>query len=242
MTAVVVVCALVGFAVGWCLDPVIVRVPRKLPVRGPVDGCTDALNDEPAALDALPVTPTVARVLLALLTGALFAGMGARFDDSWALPAYLVLAGSLVALSVIDLQHYLLPNRIVYPMTLALVALFTLAAALDDDWSALGRGAAAGGVAFAVYFVLHVVSPRSMGFGDVKLSFGLGLALGWLGWGELLLGLFLGFLYGAVIGILLMIVRHRNRKQAIPFGPFMAAGAITAILVGAPIITWYKGG
>jgi leader peptidase (prepilin peptidase)/N-methyltransferase len=243
MTAVVVVvCALVGFAVGWCLDPVIVRVPRKLPVRGPVDGCTDALNDEPATLDALPVTPTVARVLLALLTGALFAGMGARFDDSWALPAYLVLAGSLVALSVIDLQHYLLPNRIVYPMTLALVALFTLAAALDDDWSALGRGAAAGGVAFAVYFVLHVVSPRSMGFGDVKLSFGLGLALGWLGWGELLLGLFLGFLYGAVIGILLMIVRHRNRKQAIPFGPFMAAGAITAILVGAPIITWYKGG
>jgi leader peptidase (prepilin peptidase)/N-methyltransferase len=81
-----------------------------------------------------------------------------------------------------------------------------------------------------------------MGFGDVKLSFTLGLALGCIGWGEMVLGLFLGFLYGAVIGILLMIVRHRNRKQAIPFGPFMAAGAITAILVGAPIITWYKGG
>jgi leader peptidase (prepilin peptidase)/N-methyltransferase len=147
-----------------------------------------------------------------------------------------------VALSVIDLQHFLLPNRIVYPMTVALLVLFTLAALLDDDWSALGRGAAAGAIAFAIYFVLHMVSPRSMGFGDVKLSFALGLALGWLGWGELLLGLFLGFFYGAVIGIILMIVRRRDRKQAIPFGPFMAAGALTAILVGAPIITWYRGG
>jgi leader peptidase (prepilin peptidase)/N-methyltransferase len=120
--------------------------------------------------------------------------------------------------------------------------LFTLASLLDDDWGALGRGAAAGDIAFAIYFVLHMVSPRSMGFGDVKLSFALGLALGWLGWGELLLGLFLGFFYGAVIGIILMIVRRRDRKQAIPFGPFMAAGALTAILVGAPIITWYRGG
>ena len=82
--------------------------------------------------------------------------------------------------------------------------LLTAAAALDDDWSALGRGAAAGAIAFAIYFLLHMVSPRSMGFGDVKLSFSLGLALGWLGWGELFLGLFLGFLYGAVIGVVLI--------------------------------------
>jgi leader peptidase (prepilin peptidase)/N-methyltransferase len=239
---IVVACGLVGLAVGWCLEPVIVRVPRKLPLRGPVDGFADALTDEPASVDTLPVATRTQRILLALLTGALFVGMGARFDDSWVLPAYLVLTGALVALSVIDLQHFLLPNRIVYPMTLALLVLFTLASLLDDDWGALGRGAAAGAIAFAIYFVLHMVSPRSMGFGDVKLSFALGLALGWLGWGELLLGLFLGFFYGAVIGIILMIVRRRDRKQAIPFGPFMAAGALTAILVGAPIITWYRGG
>jgi leader peptidase (prepilin peptidase)/N-methyltransferase len=121
------------------------------------------------------------------------------------------------------------------------VVLFALAALLDDDWSALGRAAAAGAVAFVIYFLLHLVSPRSMGFGDVKLSFSLGFALGWLSWEELVLGLFLAFLYGAVIGIILMIVRRRDRKAAIPFGPFMAAGALTAILVGGPIITWYKG-
>jgi leader peptidase (prepilin peptidase)/N-methyltransferase len=234
VTAVlIVVCSIAGLVLGWAMDPVITRVPRKLPVRGPVDG----LTDEP-----LPPESRTRRMGVALLTGALFGAMAARFDDSWALPAYLALTVALVALSVIDLEHYLLPNRIVYPMTLALLVLFTVAALLDDDWDALGRGVVGGLIAFAVFFVLHLVSPRSMGFGDVKLSFGLGLALGWLGWGELLLGLFLGFLYGAVIGIALMIVRRRNRKQAIPFGPFMAAGALTAILVGAPIITWYTGG
>jgi leader peptidase (prepilin peptidase)/N-methyltransferase len=234
MTAVLVVlCAAAGLVVGWFLDPVIVRVPRKVPLRGPVDH----LLEEP-----LPPESRNRRIFLALVTGALFGGMGARFDDSWALPAYLVLTAALVALSWIDLEHYLLPNRIVYPMTVALLVLFTFAAALDDDWSALGRGLVAGAIAFAVYLLLHLVSPRSMGFGDVKLSFSLGLALGWLSWEELALGLFLAFLYGAVIGIVLMIARRRDRKAAIPFGPFMAAGALTAILVGGPIITWYKGG
>lgn len=230
--ALIVVCALVGLVVGWFLDPVVVRVPRKLPLRGPVDH----LVEEP-----LPPESRSRRVFLALLTGALFGAMAARFDDSWALPAYLVLTGTLVALSWIDLEHYLLPNRIVYPMTVALVVLFAFAALLDDDWSAFGRGLIAGAIAFAIYFLLHIVSPRSMGFGDVKLSFSLGLALGWLSWEELVLGLFLAFLYGAVIGIIVMIARRRDRKSAIPFGPFMAAGALTAILVGGPIITWYKG-
>lgn len=233
MTALlIVVCTIAGLVVGWFLDPVILRVPRRVPLRGPVDH----LLEEP-----LPPESRARRVSLALLTGALFGCMGARFDDSWALPAYLVLTGALVALSWIDLEHFLLPNRIVYPMTVALVVLFGLAALLEDDWSALGRGMVAGAIAFVVYFVLHLVSPRSMGFGDVKLSFSLGLALGWLSWEELALGLFLAFLYGAVIGIILMIVRRRDRKTAIPFGPFMAAGALTAILVGGPIITWYKG-
>jgi leader peptidase (prepilin peptidase)/N-methyltransferase len=62
-----------------------------------------------------------------------------------------------------------------------------------------------------------------------------------LGWGEMILGLFLGFLYGAVIGIILIATKIRGKSQAVPFGPFLAAGAITAILVGIPILDWYKG-
>jgi leader peptidase (prepilin peptidase)/N-methyltransferase len=179
--------------------------------------------------------------MVAIVCGALFGALAARFEDSWALPAYLVLAAALVALSVIDLEHYILPNRIVYPLALAMVVLLTIAAVGDDDLDAIGRGLLAGVVAFGIFFVLHLISPRSMGFGDVKLAFVLGLSLGWLGWGEVLLGLFLGFLYGAIIGIVLIATRTRARTEALPFGPFLAAGALTAILVGDTIINWYRG-
>jgi leader peptidase (prepilin peptidase)/N-methyltransferase len=228
-TAIVVGCTCLGLVVGWLLDPVISRVPREVPVLGA------------ATPDESP-TSTARRAALAVLCGALFGATGARFDDSWALPAYLVLAAGLVTLSAIDLEHYRLPNRIVYPLTVAMLVLLALASLGDDDVDALGRGLLAGVVAFAVFIVLHVISPRSMGFGDVKLSFVLGLALGWLGWGELFLGVFLAFVFGAVVGVALMLFFRRDRKQAVPFGPFLAAGTLTAVLVGQEIITWYTGG
>jgi leader peptidase (prepilin peptidase)/N-methyltransferase len=226
--AVVVGAGALGLVVGWLADPVITRVPLRLPVRGP------STPDEPAP-------PRGRRVAVTLACGALSAATAARFDDSWALPAYLVLAISLVVLSAIDLEHYLLPNRIVYPLTAVSIALFALAAVGDDDWDAYTRGLEAGAITCASFFVLHVIVPRGMGFGDVKLSFTLGLALGWLGWGELFVGLFLGFLYGAVIGIVLIVAHVRERNQQLPFGPFLAAGTMTAILVGSALVDWYPG-
>ena len=230
MTATLVAAlSVVGLVVGWLLDPVITRVPRRQPVTGPVE-------DERVA------SPFgVRKVTVAIVCGALFGALAARFADSWALPAYLVLAAALVALSAIDLEHYILPNRIVYPLALAMIVLLAIASLGDDDLDALVRGLAAGLIAFAVFFVLHMISPRSMGFGDVKLAFVLGLFLGYLGWGELVLGLFLGFLYGAVIGVGLIVTKLRTRKDHVPFGPFLAAGTMTAVLVGSAILDWYSG-
>jgi leader peptidase (prepilin peptidase)/N-methyltransferase len=170
----------------------------------------------------------------------LFAAVGARFWDSWALPAYLVLTASLIALSVIDLEHFILPNRILYPTDGAMIVLLAAASALEHDWGAFGRAAIAGAAAFAVFFAIHFVSPRGMGFGDVRLSFLLGFSLGWLGWGEMIGGLFTSFLYGAVIGVLLIALKVRERKQRIPFGPFLAAGAMTFVLFGEPLVDWYQ--
>jgi leader peptidase (prepilin peptidase) / N-methyltransferase len=229
MTAVLVAaCSLVGLVIGWMLDPVITRVPRKQPVLGP------PAPDEPPS-------PRGRRVAVALVNAALFGAMAARFDDSWTLIAYLVLTAALVALAAIDLETYLLPNRIVYPLTVAMLVLLPLGLLADGDVDAFGRGLLAGVIAFAAFFVVHLVSPRGMGFGDVKLSFTLGLALGCVGWGEMILGLFLGFAYGAVIGIVLIATRLRRKNQAVPFGPFLAAGAVTALLVGIPILDWYRG-
>jgi leader peptidase (prepilin peptidase)/N-methyltransferase len=229
MTAALVAgCSVLGVIVGWFLGPVITRVPRKQPVFGP------PADDEPA-------TSMVRRLFVTVVTGALFGATAARFDDSWMLPAYLVLTGALIALAVIDFETYLLPNRIVYPLTVAMLVLLAAGTAADGSLDDYLRGLLAGAIAFAAFFVLHLVSPRSMGFGDVKLSFTLGLSLGVLGWGEMFLGLFLGFLYGAVIGIVLLVTKVRGRNQAVPFGPFLAAGTITAILVGSTILDWYRG-
>src|SRR5262249_55539099 len=150
--------------------PVITRVPRRQPVYGPIEGETEPPN-------------TARQVIVTVVCGVLFGSLAARFDDSWGLPAYLVLAAALVALSAIDLEHYILPNRIVYPLAGAMIVLLAIASLGDDDLDALVRALAAGAIAFVVFFVLHLVSPRSMGFGDVKLAFVLGLSLGWLGWG-----------------------------------------------------------
>ena len=229
MTAVLVVaCSILGLVVGWLADPVITRVPLRQPVRGP------------AGPDEHP-TPRGRRLGVAILCGVLCGVVAAEYDDTWVLPAYIVVTLTLVVLAVIDLEHFLLPNRIVYPLAFVSIALFALAAVGDDNWDAYTRGLLAGAIAFAIFFVLHMVSPRGMGFGDVKLSFVLGLSLGWLGWGEVFVGLFLGFLYGALIGLALIVTRIRARDQALPFGPFLAAGTMTAILVGTAIIDWYTG-
>jgi leader peptidase (prepilin peptidase)/N-methyltransferase len=173
-------------------------------------------------------------------TGFLFGATAARIGADWELPAFLVLAAALVALSVIDLRSFLLPNRIVYPLTAVSVVLLGLAALAGGDGSTFVRALLGGAAAFTFFFILHIASPRSMGFGDVKLSFTLGLFLGWLGWGYVFLGLFLGFLYGAVIGVGLIALRLRTRKDHVPFGPFLAAGTMTAILVGQAFLDAYK--
>jgi leader peptidase (prepilin peptidase) / N-methyltransferase len=121
-----------------------------------------------------------------------------------------------------------------------MIVLLAVASAGEDDWGALVRAGIAGAVAFGIFFVIHIVSPRGMGFGDVRLAFLLGLSLGWLGWGEVAGGLFAGFLYGALVGVVLIVVKVRGRQQQIPFGPFLAAGAMTFVLFGEPIVDWYR--
>jgi len=223
----VVVCSLVGLVVGVLLPVVIDRVPEKVPVlAGPFPEPGRSLR-------------TPAGWFVAVLTAGLFGATAASLGPVWVLPAYLVLTGALVALSVIDLRLFLLPNRIVFPLAGVSIVLLGLGALADGEPAAYGRALLGALVAFAVFALLHIVSPRSMGFGDVKLAFVLGLFLGYLGWGEVVLGLFLGFLYGAVIGVGLILSGIRSRKDHVPFGPFLAAGTITAILVGEAILDWW---
>ena len=171
---------------------------------------------------------------LVAITAALWAGLVAVYRDSWVLPAYLVLAAGLVVLSAIDVERFLLPNRIVYPLTAAVAALLVVAAAGDGDWGALGRALLAGAVAVGAFAVLHLASPHSLGLGDVKLVGVLGMGLGWLGWASLAWGAILGFVAGALVGLVLVATRRLGRRDHLPFGPFLAAGTLGTILLQLP--------
>jgi leader peptidase (prepilin peptidase)/N-methyltransferase len=178
-------------------------------------------------------------VLVELVTAGLFAATVFRFGDDAVIPAYLVFFTSLVAVSAIDLDLHIIPNRIIYPTIFASIPLLAIAAALNDDFESLENALIGGAAAFAALFVIHLVSPAGMGFGDVRLSFVLGLFLGWLSLSHVLIGIFLGFLLGAFIGVALVATRIRSRKDAIPFGPFLAGGAALAVFAGSPIIHWW---
>ena len=249
------ICAVFGLLVGSFLNVVVWRVPRHESIIRPGSHCPSC-NVELSAFENIPVLAwivlrgrcrhcgnriAVRYPLVELLTAGLWVGMGQHFGVTWEVPAYCALAAGLVALSLIDLDHFLLPNRVLYPTGFIVAGLLLLPAVIDGNWAAYLRAVEGGGAAFAVFFLIHIISPRGMGFGDVRLSFLLGMALGWLSWGHVFLGLFLGFLLGAVVGASLIAFKLRSRKDPVPFGPFMAAGAMVAIFAGTQLLDLYRG-
>lgn len=217
--AVTAVSAAGGLVIGDGLDLIVRRV-----------GAKDSLA-RPWNLRPLAPRPLV----LAAVTAAALGGFAWRFGADVALAPFAVLAVALVAISAVDLERYLIPNRIVYP-TLAIVApLLVVASAVDSRWGSLARAAIAGAAAFAGFFAVHLAVPRGMGFGDVRLAGLIGLATGWLGLGHAFVGFFAAFVLGAVIGIGVMAATGGGRKTRIPFGPFLAVGAATAVIWGNPV-------
>jgi len=249
----VAVVAVVGLVIGSFLNVVIWRVPRGESVARPPSHCPGC--DVPIApRDNVPVLSwlllrgrcrhchapiSVRYPLVEATTALLFAGLAWHFGSSWQLPAFLYLAAVGVALALIDLDVQRLPDMLTLPSYPIGIVLLGLAAALGAGGSPLVRALMGMVVLFGFYFALAFVYPAGMGFGDVKLAGVLGLYLGWLGWGPLLVGAFLGFLYGGLGGIGVLIVRGGGRKTRVPFGPFMLLGAFTAVFAGQPIAHAY---
>ncbi|WP_245200931.1 MULTISPECIES: A24 family peptidase [unclassified Arthrobacter] len=168
-------------------------------------------------------------------TAALFGAMAWRFGWSWALPAFLFLCAAGLVLSRVDLEHKLLPNKMVV-LTLGIgLLLLLLDAGTNQRWGNLLVAAIGCVVTFVIYLILALISPRGMGMGDVKLSAPLGLYLGYLSVGHLILGIALGFIVGAVTSVLLVTSGFAGRKTSVPFGPSMFAGCVLAVLWGAEI-------
>lgn len=238
-----------GLLVGSFLNVVVWRVPRGESVVAPPSACPHC-GARIAPRDNVPVLSwlllrarcrhcaepiSVRYPLVEVSTASLFALVGLLVGIDAQAPAFLYLVGIGVALFLIDLDVRRLPNVIVYPAYLVAPALLALAAWVRDDWSALGRAGLAGAVLLTFYVILHVVHPRGMGMGDVKLSGVLGLYLGWVGWGALVVGAFGAFLLGGVVSVALVLFRGAGRKSTIPYGPFMLVGAGIGLVVGEPV-------
>jgi leader peptidase (prepilin peptidase)/N-methyltransferase len=161
-------------------------------------------------------------VLVALLSIA-----GFLIGLELALPAYLVFVASLFAISVVDLRHYLIPNRLLYPALYACLVLMLIPAVQQPG--RYGQALAAMVCSWLFFFVVYFINPRGLGFGDVRLSALNGFMTGWLAIGNAFLGILLGVFLGAISSVLLLIFRIRGRKEAIPFGPFLALGAVLAV-------------
>lgn len=259
MTAIFVVFSgVLGLAIGSFLNVVIHRVPRgesvvrppsacpacgvlirarhNLPVLGWLllrGRCADC--GEPISV-RYPLVEAGAAVVFSAVTWRLL-GLGLP----GAVPAWLYFAAIGIALAAIDLDLKRLPSAIILPSYPVLAVLLAGSAWYHGDGWSLVRAGIGAAALFAFYFLLAALYPAGMGFGDVRLSGLIGGVLAYLSWGALVVGAFGGFLLGALAGVAVMASGKGGRKTALPFGPFMIAGALLALFVAEPVVGWYLG-
>jgi leader peptidase (prepilin peptidase) / N-methyltransferase len=253
-----IVMAVVGAVLGWFVPTLVARIPEPEPEEPTVDEAGAAgeaagrrgsrADDSPlerpeeeeepkelyADIAALPGLAWKSAIASAVTAGVVGAYLG--WHPVLLVWAYLVPVG--VALAVVDWRTRLLPTKVIAPSYAVVAVLTLLAGAVSGEWDSTVRAAVGCLVAAFTFFLLWFVYPRGLGFGDVRLSGVLGIALGYLGWGELLTGVYAGFLLGGVGGLLLSLLRIVDRK-AYPFGPFMLVGAVVGVLLGPGVAAWY---
>jgi prepilin signal peptidase PulO-like enzyme (type II secretory pathway) len=180
--------------------------------------------------------------LVELATGILFvlvfwnlgfvSGFGFRASDFIKLCFMLYIASVLIIIFVYDLKHYIIPDKILFP-----AIIISFAYRVFENFAMLGNYLIAVIIGSGFFFTIWLVSRgKWMGFGDVKLAVLLGLLLGFP---NILVGLFLAFFFGAIIGVILMVGQKKGLKSEIPFGPFLITGSFVAIFFGSQIIQWY---
>jgi leader peptidase (prepilin peptidase)/N-methyltransferase len=229
---------------GLAAGALVPRLIGMLPEPEPEEPEEDALPEEaePEAPKELYADLAARRGLLwkcAVATAVSAAAIGLVLGQSLDLLVLLPLVPVSVALSVIDWRTRLLPTRLIAPAYAVTVVLILVAWLVGDrEVSDLGRTALGWLVYGGMFFLLWFVYPRGLGYGDVRLSGVLGLALAWVGWAELLLGIWFGLLLGGVLGAVVALVMRRRDN---PFGPFMLLGALVGLVVGPIVSSSYYG-
>lgn len=252
-TTALVAVILFGLVVGSFVNVVIARLPARRSLWNPgssCPGCGIAI----AWHDNVPVLSFVVlrgrcracgmRIswrypIVEVTTAALWVAAFLRFGPSADFAVAVIFLTSLVAITIIDLDHQIIPDRITLPGILAgfVANLVTGRVPWVDSLLGIALG---GGLFFAIIVASAKVMRREgMGGGDMKLAAMFGA---FLGWKVMLVALFVAVFIGGVFAAILLMSQRVRRKDPIPFGPFLAVGAAVALLWGVRIIEWYLAG
>jgi len=252
--------AIMGLLVGSFLNVCIDRLPQNKSIAYPPSHC-EACQHKLSTKDLIPVfsylrlrgrcrycQASVPKRLfwVELATALIFALLYWHYGLSVELGVMAFYACLFTIIFVIDLEHGLILNKVVYPsMVVAL-----LLALLPQSWltqvtwltqviePGIASAALGGAIGFAIFLLIALVSRGGMGWGDVKLAALIGLATGFP---LVFVAIIMGAILGGIVAVPLLIAKKRNRRETVPFGPFLAVAAMVTLLLGSNILNWYLG-
>jgi len=248
----IIIFAVLGLAVGSFLNVCIDRLPSNKSIVFPPSHC-EACQHKLSAKDLIPVfsylrlrgrcrycQASVPRRLfwVELATAVIFALLCWHYGLSPELGVMIFYACLFIIIFVIDLEQGLILNKVIYPtMVVAfLLALYPWPWLSDSMVMRVAYAALGGGIGFVIFLLIALVSRGGMGWGDVKLAALIGLATGFP---LVFLAVIMGAIVGGIAAVALMIAKKRKRREAIPFGPFLALAAMVTLVWGSNILSWY---
>lgn len=252
-TPVYLLTFLFGAVIGSFLNVCIHRIPSGISIVTPPSSCPNC-GKHISFYDNIPVLSymilggrcrkcktsiSFRYPFVEVLNGGLWTALMWRFDFQWSTVVYAVLVSSLLVITFIDLDHQIIPDRISIPGipigmllgSLILIDPFLRTSALGWENSLIGAV-----LGFGLFYAIAVLSRGGMGGGDIKL---MGMLGGFIGWKGVLLTTFFGSLFGSVVGLFLVVFKGGGRKSKVPFGPFLAGGALLSLFFGQEILGWY---
>jgi len=248
----IVLFAILGLAVGSFINVCIDRLPQNKSIVFPPSHC-EACQHKLVAKDLIPVfsylrlrgrcrycQAVVPRRLfwVELATAVIFALLCWHYRLSPELGVMVFYACLFIIVFVVDLEQGLILNKVIYPtmvvaLLLALLPQSRLTQVIEPGIASAALG---GGIGFIIFLLIAIISRGGMGWGDVKLAALIGLATGFP---QVILAVIMGAILGGIVAVALMIAKKRKRREAIPFGPFLAVAAMVTLLWGSNILSWY---
>ena len=243
---------ILGLIIGSFSNVCIFRIPKNESIVFPASHCPNC-HTPIKAIDNVPILSflllkgkcrkcgekiSIRYPVVEFLTGAIYLLIFLIYGRSYQTLIYALLSSALIIISFIDLDVQIIPDEISLPGIVIGLALSFIVPYISYLNSLLGI-IAGGGIIFLIALAgLAIFKKEAMGGGDVKLSAMIGA---FIGWKYIIVSLFIGFFIGAIAGILLILLKIRNRDDLVPFGPFIVLGSFITLLWGENILSWYLG-